>query len=896
MLDEIELVENKINDSKKVRSSINIKETSLSFVDSDILYNKIKKNNDIVDNLVRKNVYQQINSNIKSSSNFSNIPVLTKQDTVPGNNNLKTPNAKQTLVEEKEPEKEVKKEYTIPFKVKPANFNPVPSLNLRFAVCNYGRGERRNTILTLKENPLGEINSGENVIVIHPGSKVLRIGLASDPMPKEIPNIIARRLKKIEKQITSNNDDSPNSQNNIDQIKKDGSINENDAINNVTGHTVNDSGNSKNEVKIENIASINSQEKLNTDLKIDPSNDLSHSPEDEDIICKHIDMLCIDLKRKQRETKRKPVPNAVAQVVSYNKSVSPEIIHDHNDPYKIDWIDPNLEPYLSTNAFYGDQVQKLINTESFVVKEPIKRGIFNTEDYSSMEVILSDIQGIWTFAIEEILGINKRDLKNYYVILAIPDLYSKHYVESLLRILLEYMNFGAATVHQSSVLVTFGAGISNACVIDVGAQKTSISCIEDGYCLPDTRVETKYGGDEITYFLSDLLNRDFFPYKEIQLNRIYDWNLINNLKERYVTLNLSDVNTRVYDFYVRVPKKPTRKYMFKVYDETYLAPFCLFYPELISAYSKPPKWNTNMLFYHSGYYLDDQKSTVDDHTKPTQYGKLPSIENPAILEQELKSVDEQLLAIDPVSESQPNIPEAQSLDSASASKKTTAVPTPAPSSPAGNNLIAPNFNEPATDNIDVTTDFVVPNNASTVGGTEKVAIIETSTSLQATGSHLNIVTPSTELASQAASSSGTNQQTPSIMSRIYETSAVDELTPLDAAITHSIAHSGGFDKVKRFYNSIILVGGGISFIPEINSTLQDKLYKLADIRSANNEIEKIEKIEIFPSPRDLDPRVLAWKGGAVLSRLDITNELWIYNSEWRHVGARLIKDRTLFQW
>ncbi|OMJ18778.1 Actin-related protein 8 [Smittium culicis] len=552
----------------------------------------------------------------------------------------------------------------------------------------------------------------------------------------------------------------------------------------------------------------------------------------QDIICKHIDMLCIDLKRKQRETKRKPVPNAVAQVVSYNKSVSPEIIHDHNDPYKIDWIDPNLDPYLSTNAFYGDQVQKLINTESFVVKEPIKRGVFNTEDYSSMEVILSDIQGIWTFAIEEILGINKRDLKNYYVVLAIPDLYSKHYVESLLRILLEYMNFGAATVHQSSVLVTFGAGISNACVIDVGAQKTSISCIEDGYCLPDTRV----------------------------------------------------------------PKKPTRKYMFKVYDETYLAPFCLFYPELISAYSKPPKWNSDLLFYHSGYYLDDQKSTVDDHTKPTQYGKLPSIENPAILEQELKSVDEQLLSIDPVSESQPNIPEAQSLDSVSASKKTTAVPTPAPSSPAGNNLIAPSFNEPATDNIDVTADFQIPNNASTLGSTEKVANTESSSNLQASGSHLNIATPSTELVSQAASSSGTNQQTPAIMSRIYETSAVDELTPLDAAITHSIAHSGGFDKVKRFYNSIILVGGGISFIPEINSTLQDKLYKLADIRSANNEIEKIEKIEIFPSPRDLDPRVLAWKGGAVLSRLDITNELWIYNSEWRHVGARLIKDRTLFQW
>lgn len=33
---------------------------------------------------------------------------------------------------------------------------------------------------------------GEKVIVIHPGSQNLRVGLASDALPKSIPNVIAR--------------------------------------------------------------------------------------------------------------------------------------------------------------------------------------------------------------------------------------------------------------------------------------------------------------------------------------------------------------------------------------------------------------------------------------------------------------------------------------------------------------------------------------------------------------------------------------------------------------------------------------------------------------------------------------------------------------------------------
>ncbi len=34
---------------------------------------------------------------------------------------------------------------------------------------------------------------------------------------------------------------------------------------------------------------------------------------------------------------------------------------------------------------------------------------------------------------------------------------------------------------------TFGAGVPSACVIDVGDQKTSVSCVEDGISHKQTR-------------------------------------------------------------------------------------------------------------------------------------------------------------------------------------------------------------------------------------------------------------------------------------------------------------------------------------------------------------------------------------------------------------------------
>jgi hypothetical protein len=43
------------------------------------------------------------------------------------------------------------------------------------------------------------------------------------------------------------------------------------------------------------------------------------------------------------------------------------------------------------------------------------------------------------------------------------------------------------TYLQESLAATYGAGVTTACVVDIGATMTSVSVVDDGLVLPDTR-------------------------------------------------------------------------------------------------------------------------------------------------------------------------------------------------------------------------------------------------------------------------------------------------------------------------------------------------------------------------------------------------------------------------
>lgn len=45
-------------------------------------------------------------------------------------------------------------------------------------------------------------------------------------------------------------------------------------------------------------------------------------------------------------------------------------------------------------------------------------------------------------------------------------------------------------------------------------------------------------------------------------------------------------------------------------------------------------------------------------------------------------------------------------------------------------------------------------------------------------------------------------------------------------------------------------------------------------------VPNMEKVQIIPPPKDVDPKVLAWKGAAVLGKMDSVADLWLSLADW----------------
>ncbi|RKP09719.1 hypothetical protein THASP1DRAFT_11390, partial [Thamnocephalis sphaerospora] len=513
----------------------------------------------------------------------------------------------------------------------------------------------------------------ERVVVIQPGSRNLRLGLATDAFPKIVPHVIARRV-----------------------------------------HTANH----------EAAAQANA-------LPVKLGND------DDDAFLAALEGAEQEL--NYRLTKRKLINNPHQQVLSFNEPSQPEKIPDHNDPYRVEWTDVEAQPdHVALRIPHG--------TPDYLVRYPIRNGALNQRDYKSLQEAAGDLATLWTDVFYEELNIEASELKDYHAVLVVPDAFHRPTVLEMVQVLLQHMNLRAVVVTQDAVACTFGAGTSLACVVDLGAQTTSVTCVEDGFCIAGSKHRMVYGGDDMTVFFCDLLRQSAFPYREIDLTRMYDWLLAEELKERFCSMSEADLAVRTQMFYVRLPGQTTQKYSLKMFDETMLVTLLPFVPRVL-AYRKKMADLATLARGSSTFGLSEAQ---DDY----------SIQ------------DENAMAIDGT-----------------------------------------------------------PSSATAAADTDPLWLA------------------------------------------------------LDEAIARSISTASSDDRVKKLYGNIICVGGG-ALIPGLADALEDRLRYSASVLALGTD-----RVRVVTHPRDMDPRAVAWKGAAVMSRLDCASEMWLSRSEWAEAGLRCLRER-----
>jgi actin-related protein 8 len=549
--------------------------------------------------------------------------------------------------------------------------------------------------------------------------------------------------------------------------------------------------------------------------------------------------MAASFKAHRRHNKRRVLPNSRELVTKWNSTTPPDFISKHNDPSQIDWTEIPPNPKEAPDYIIGEAALRIPEDSrpKYRLSWPVSGGTLNEKDYNSRTKLQRDFFLIIEEAIKTQLELShKKDWNQYSCVFLIPDLYEKVMVATVLHELMTDFGFARVCFMQESLAATFGAGFSTACMVDMGARKTTICCVEDGMCIESSRVNLKYGGFDVTETFVKMLLFDKFNYSDLNLMRRHDFLLAEELKEKYTTLSDENVSVQLYDFHLRVHNQETRKYQFKLYDEGVLAPMGFFKPSIFDNSEKLA--GRRKLIPASTDLYDGKPNDPDSEAqKEVRRYATRNITDAVIAppNEPARFLGTPMGAPTPQRPRPLGLPSHLNGDKDGTPKSSVAGSPP----PEGSRTPLPNEDGDAT-NVDILGESYMP---------------------QADDETKDRVVP---------------------------------VMPLDEAILKSIdcaslLPNGQIDERRRrdFLGSIMLIGGA-SKTPHLQTYLEQQL------RARMPQYPK--EILVAPPPRELDPSVMAWKGASVFGKLRMTNDSWILPLEYDRLGARILNYKCMWHW
>ncbi|KAK4586147.1 hypothetical protein RGQ29_023370 [Quercus rubra] len=249
-----------------------------------------------------------------------------------------------------------------------------------------------------------------------------------------------------------------------------------------------------------------------------------------------------------------------------------------------------------------------------------------------MQQVFEDLHAIWDWILIEKLHIPLNQRNMYSAILVVPETFDNREIKEMLTLVLRDLRFSSAVVHQEGLAAVFGNGLSTACVVNIGAQVTSVICVEDGVALPTTEKTLPFGGEDISRCLL-WTQRHHQTWPQIRtdiLTKPIDLLMLNRLKETYCEIKEGELDavTVVHSYEDGLPagSHKTRLTALNV------PPMGLFYPLLLvpDVYPPPPRsWfhdYEDML--EDTWHLDfPRRSDISDGLYPGMNVGLPMWDN-----------------------------------------------------------------------------------------------------------------------------------------------------------------------------------------------------------------------------------------------------------------------------
>ncbi|XP_047315504.1 actin-related protein 9 [Impatiens glandulifera] len=399
---------------------------------------------------------------------------------------------------------------------------------------------------------------GSDIVVINPGSANIRIGLAQHDSPLNIPHCIARRVSGGNQQPRRNVQDQ------------------------LLNSQVTTAQHMERERAYDMIASLLKipfldEEVANSSFPRKMGRVDGHMPQSNK---KETAFTWTDVEVKAESSP--PLENS--QNIGKVGEISE--LDDTTTTKDLGLVERKLREYVC-----GEEALTISPTEPYTLRRPIRRGHLNISQHYPMQQVIEDMQTIWDWILTEKLHIPRSERNMFSALIVVPETFDNREIKELVSIVLRDLNFSSAVVHQEGLAAVFGNGLSTACVVNIGAQVTSVICIEDGLALPNTLLTLRYGGEDISRCLlwTQRHHQTWPPIRTDVLTKPVDLLMLNRLKETYCQIREGELEAvavvHSYEDGMPAASHKTRLTALNV------PPMGLFYPMLLvpDVFPPPPR-------------------------------------------------------------------------------------------------------------------------------------------------------------------------------------------------------------------------------------------------------------------------------------------------------------------
>ncbi|KAG8798863.1 actin-like protein arp8, partial [Serendipita sp. 399] len=329
---------------------------------------------------------------------------------------------------------------------------------------------------------------GRNTIVIHPGSRWLRIGRASDILPVSVPHVIARWTKNPKRPVVfkcgvrrptplrPDEEDEPLLQQQQqdallqegeeeedgegeDEMEQDGGGDDDDEEDNEDGSKrKKGKGDAMEKSEGEDGDAEEEGGRGAAQAAAGEGDDAAEEKIDEGTA--RIDGLKAAFKDRLKIYQYRYQKGAAESAVNFNraqtkkKNGGAETIADHNDLQRITWITSSstttntttntggsttgTDGAKKTTAFFGHDVFLLSDSvmKDYEARWPLRGMRFNCDKREDVQGVLNDLVDIWTAALVNELEIKRSQFKTMSAVLVVPDLADRIYIKELVQLLL----------------------------------------------------------------------------------------------------------------------------------------------------------------------------------------------------------------------------------------------------------------------------------------------------------------------------------------------------------------------------------------------------------------------------------------------------------------------------